>query len=221
MNNEPYSLGVKRSEGQIAKQQDKQREQQCANNAIHTATFKGSKMPIKTKNVSTECLIDTGAVTSFMSLRFLRRIDGMKTLKMGKCKMGKSCSLADKTVIRILGESKLPCYINKVRYNITFCVLKEMHGDVIIGMDFLQNHGAHLKIGPKETKLSFSTIPVYVNCALTLPPQSESIVVGNLSHSDTFVKPDALYERKQNNSKRRNENVHATNTRYNKPHVEE
>ena len=55
-----------------------------------------------------------------------------------------------------------------------------MNGDVMIGIDFLQNHGAHLKIGPKETKLSFPTLPVYVNCALTLPPQSESIVVEHI-----------------------------------------
>ena len=81
-------------------------------------------MPIKFKNVSTNCIIDTGAVTSFMSLRFLRKIDDMTKLQVGKYKMGKTCYLADKTVIPILGEIKLPCYINKVRYNITFCVLK-------------------------------------------------------------------------------------------------
>ena len=178
---EPLSLGTTIKEGQGLKQQDKQHEQQCTNNAIHTASFTGSKMPIKIKNVSTDCLIDTGAMTSFISSRSLRNVDEMTTLKVDKCKIRKSCKLADKTVVPILGEIKLPCYINKVRYNINFCILKEMNGDVIIGMDFLQNHGAHLKIGPKETKLSFSTIPVYANCALTLPAQSEVIVAGNLS----------------------------------------
>ena len=117
---EPLSLGTTIKEEQGIKQQDKQHEQHCTNNAIHTGSFTGSKMPIKIKNVSTDCLINTGAMTSFISSRFLRNVDEMTTLKVEKCKIRKSCKLADKTVVTILGEIKLPCYINKVRYNIIF-----------------------------------------------------------------------------------------------------
>ena len=127
-----------------------------------------------------------------MSARFLGKIDGMKTLQVGRCKMGNTCSSADTTVIPILGENKLPCYINKVRYNITFSVLKEMHGDVIIGLYFLPNHVAHLRIGSKGTKLSSSTIPVYANCALIVPAQSEVFVAGNLSRGTKFENETVL-----------------------------
>ena len=50
--------------------------------------------------------------------------------------------------------------------------------------------------------------------------EGQRIASVKVTDPDTFVKLDTLYERKQNNAKRRNENVHATNTRYNKPHVE-
>ena len=177
---EPNSLDAKRREGQHKHVSLHTTFTKLSTASVDgTMNFKGSNLPITVKGVSTISLIDTGAMTSFVSLKFVKTLGDIKMSNIESST--KSCALADKTVIPIRGVIKLPVYINKVRYNIRFSILKEMNNDVIIGMDFLQNHGAHLKISPKETKLSFSTIPVYVNCALTLPPQSESIVVGNLS----------------------------------------
>lgn len=123
--------------------------QVTAETPVHA--FKGNTFPVCVQKVITNALLDTGAEKSCVSYQFLSKLPDFSPNKIKPSPF--VCTLANKGTVSTLGVIDLPVYIRNSRYRIELLVLPELNHDIIIGIDFMQKHGAHIRFFGSTSKL--------------------------------------------------------------------
>jgi predicted aspartyl protease len=112
-------------------------------NTVEDLTKKRKPQGATTSNIvlvgkPAECLIDTGAHTSFISEEYFKTINAKRTRVLSK----KRCVTANGNALAIAGQTQLRLDLGThMSINATFVIAKDLAQNVIIGVDILKPNG--------------------------------------------------------------------------------
>ena len=111
------------------------------------------RIPVKFSNIETQALIDTGASTSLIDIKFLTKIpfENLKQIDLKDIPTFKSVS-GDSIVPK--GQYQIPIKIDNQIFEQTFFVIDRLDEGCILGIDFLTTY--EVKVDIKNRKISYS-----------------------------------------------------------------
>ena len=161
-----------------------------AHQAKHVASASGGLYAeCKINNIITECLIDTGATLSILSLKAWDVISQSSSNELKKFSM--QVFTASGSQIEVKGKATVIIEICGVQC-VTEIVVADIDMDAILGLDFLKANSCRLdienntlKIKSKSCKLSLAgklgCYRVTISDKVVIPARSETIIEGNVS----------------------------------------
>ena len=121
--------------------------------------LQGNKVEIEIQSKNVVALIDTGAMISCMSEAVFKDLKGVQLL----CSSIPMVKGVGGNPIKVLGQVELPFQIGSQMFVYQFCVLSSMTQSVILGMNFLKDHQAQIKIGESKIVLQSQSGDVQVH----------------------------------------------------------
>ena len=121
--------------------------------------LQGNKVEIQIQSKNVVALVDTGAMISCMSEAVFKDLKGVQLL----CSSIPMVKGVGGNPIKVLGQVELPFQIGSQMFVYQFCVLSSMTQSVILGMNFLKDHQAQIKIGESKIVLQSQSGDVQVH----------------------------------------------------------
>ena len=117
-----------------------------------------------------ECLIDTGAHTSFISDEYCH----LRNFQRESIKNRKNWVTANGSKINVDGQTELKVKIDKTEFKAIFIIAKELSQEMIIGVDILKPNNCVIDFA--ENSLSCGDSKIKIN---TIEPQKTSFAHAN------------------------------------------
>lgn len=154
-----------------------------------------------------ECLLDSGAQTSFISEQYANE----RRFKREKVESKKNWVSANGSQIQKAGQATLNQGLGGKQFLATFIIAKGLSHDVIVGTDILRKNKCVLNFDKKELQCGKETIPINPISELPSKTVSATTVLKLEPFSKEFVKikltnkmPDLLYVSQAGGSRSQN-----------------
>jgi len=166
-----------------------------------------NRVAITLENVTVTALVDTGASLTCMSKEFYDTSGLHESCPLTPPQTASITGVTN-TLLQVHGDTSIPVRIGDIQTTHTFCVIDIISTDVILGVDFLTAHNAHIDFADntltfavsspppslQTTPPTVSFSPVYALQSVRLPPNSRTLFNVAVDHSSppttgTFI-PD-------------------------------
>ena len=91
---------------------------------------------------------------------------------------GDKIILANNQEIHICDLAQIQATVNKVKHNIDVYVIEETSNPLLLGVQYLKQHG--IKLDFSSESVQFTNCKIYIKKRRTLAPNSETIVCGRV-----------------------------------------
>ena len=132
----------------------------------------------KINNKSVACLVDTGAVRNFISEKLISSpsfLDKEITIMPSNV----AAKLADQTLVRSVGRVELPLKMEGRVFHVKVEILPHLSHDLILGMEFCQQHRLVIDCGARKIKFSINAAfesLIELTTPVCIPPLCEIMV---------------------------------------------
>ncbi len=159
----------------------------CIDRSQTDISLQGSIVHVHIEGTKVPALIDTGAVkASCMSHSLYKRL-GLGNIAQLKQSSISSVRGVGGTLIPIVGEANIPLRVGDLCTNHKFFILQTMNYQVILGMDFLEQHVSQIDIERKKLVLKNANNPINIfqvpdmyvaqlMYSVNIPPGAETVV---------------------------------------------
>ena len=128
-------------------------------------------------NSNVSALLDSGSSINLMSKQFYESLPSNVKSTLSPLP-GDKIILANNQEIHICGLAQIQATVNKAKHNIDVYVIKETSHPLLLGVQYLKQHGIKLDFSSKTVQ--FTKCKIYTKKRTTLAPNSETIVWGRV-----------------------------------------
>ena len=134
-------------------------------------------MHVQFPNCNVSALLDSGSSINLMSKQFYESLPSNVKSTLSPLP-GDKIILANNQEIHICGLAQIQATVNKAKQNIDVYVIKETSQPLLLGVQYLKQHGIKLDFSSKT--IQFTKCKIYTKKRTTLAPNSETIVWGRV-----------------------------------------
>ena len=128
-------------------------------------------------NSNVSALLDSGSSINLMSKQFYESLPSNVKSTLSPLP-GDKIILANNQEIHICGLAQIQATVNKAKHNIDVYVIEETSYPLLLGVQYLKQHGIKLDFSSKTVQ--FTKCKIYTKKRTTLAPNSETIMWGRV-----------------------------------------
>ena len=141
-------------------------------------------MHVRFPNSNVSALLDSGSSINLMSKQFYESLPSNVKSTLSPLP-GDKIILANNQEIHICGLAQIQATVNKAKHNIDVYVIKDTSHPLLLGVQYLKQHGIKLDFSSKTVQ--FTKCKIYTKKRTTLAPNSETIVWGRVPKISVLV----------------------------------